>query len=173
MPQLHVCPCTPKLPPGFYWYGGKIKSIEQVPQWVMHLLNNPEGQSSFKLDEPEEESDLDRDELSRWEPNVTAESDPSALHSRDLLGDMASVSGETTVLPEPLESPVNEFDVESRDEDVGEQGEASLAQDCGPPRVFEAVTDDPDVTPGTDQSLPRTRQTPTAYVRSNPSQRRG
>ena len=35
--QSRVCKCPLLLPPGFYWYGGRRKNIEKIPQWLQQL----------------------------------------------------------------------------------------------------------------------------------------
>ena len=50
--QVHlsrVCPCSPLLPVGFYWYGGNRKCLGAVPQWVERLLQD--GLKDPSLDE--------------------------------------------------------------------------------------------------------------------------
>ena len=41
--QVHlscVCPCSPLLPAGFYWYDGNCRCPGRVPQWVDRLLQD-------------------------------------------------------------------------------------------------------------------------------------
>ena len=37
--QSRVCPCPPKWPTGFYWYGGNKLSRGGVPKWLEKLLS--------------------------------------------------------------------------------------------------------------------------------------
>ena len=37
--QSRVCSCPPKLPAGFYWYGGNKKSEDCIPTWVQKLMS--------------------------------------------------------------------------------------------------------------------------------------
>lgn len=44
--QSRVCPCPPKLPAGFYWYGGRRKSPGRIPQWVHQLFTSQDEHST-------------------------------------------------------------------------------------------------------------------------------
>ena len=43
--QSRVCQCPPKMPVGFYWYGGNRKSPGRVPQWLQRLVGPTSGQT--------------------------------------------------------------------------------------------------------------------------------
>ena len=73
--QSRVCPCPPRLPAGFYWYGGQRKSPGRLPPWLAKLLSQETGESNIPQQmenasaaEDQAESDLESNTSDDDEP---------------------------------------------------------------------------------------------------------
>ena len=101
--QSRACPCPPKLPAGFYWYGGTCKSPGKVPAWVGWLLE--EGRS-LEQDAPTggtedaaEDTDTDVEDLG---PTADVEDGDTAVEEPDVDSDvMEAMEGPVEQIPEP------------------------------------------------------------------------
>ena len=52
--QSRVCSCPPRLPAGFYWYGGQRKSPGRLPPWLTKLLMEMPDQTEEAMDDSNE-----------------------------------------------------------------------------------------------------------------------
>ena len=52
--QSRVCSCPPRLPAGFYWYGGQRKSPGRLPPWLTKLLTEMPDQTEEAMDDSNE-----------------------------------------------------------------------------------------------------------------------
>ena len=61
--QSRVCSCPPRLPAGFYWYGGQRKSSGRLPPWLAKLFQETEEsempEQTENVSEDLAESDLE------------------------------------------------------------------------------------------------------------------
>ena len=60
--QMRVCPCPPRLPAGFYWYGGNRSCPGRIPQWLHQILENPlpvVGEGSSHVEDSNDQDDVD------------------------------------------------------------------------------------------------------------------
>ena len=101
--QSRACPCPPKLPAGFYWYGGTCKSPGKVPAWVGRLLE--EGRSLEQdaatggTEDAAEDTDTDVEDLG---PTADVEDGDTAVEEPDVDCDvMEAMEGPVEQIPEP------------------------------------------------------------------------
>ena len=104
--QSRACPCPPKLPAGFYWYGGTCKSPGKVPAWVGRLVD--EGRS-LEQDAPTggtedaaEDTDTEFEDLGPEDAIADVEDGDTAVEEPDVDSDVVdAMTGPVEQIPEP------------------------------------------------------------------------
>ena len=71
--QGRVCSCPPRLPAGFYWYGGRRKSPGRLPPWLAKLLSNQTEESEASSEQRESFDDDIESEQVDLEPSSSDE----------------------------------------------------------------------------------------------------
>ena len=84
--QSRVCPCPPKWPTGFYWYGGNKLSRGGVPRWLEKLLScePTQQEEEMVLTEPTEDtSEPEGEIISTESPQNSSQDQPVSLSAPD------------------------------------------------------------------------------------------